>query len=98
MKKTLSIILALIIAFSTFAFGASAAETNKTEALFAKINDAKEVSVTLRAGDVNLFGFLRTSATDTVYIKGNKLRNKSCSVNFLLQSRPMFLSNSTWTH
>lgn len=73
MKKTLSIILAVVIALSTFAFGASAAETNKTEALFEKINSAKEVSVTLKAGDVNLFGFLRTSATDTVYIKDNKV-------------------------
>lgn len=73
MKKTISIILAFVLVLSTFAFGASAAETNKTEALFAKLNSAKEVTVTLKAGDVNLFGFLRMSATDTVYIKDNKV-------------------------
>lgn len=73
MKKTLSVILVLVLVISTFSFGAFAAETNKTEALFEKLNTAKEVSVTLKAGDVNLFGFLKTSATDTIYIKDNKV-------------------------
>lgn len=73
MKKTLSVILALVLVISTFSFGAFAAETNKTETLFEKLNTAKEVSVTLKAGDVNLFGFLKTSATDTIYIKDNKV-------------------------
>ncbi len=74
MKKFISVSLALIIALSSLlSFNAFAADSNKTEALFAKIEAAQEVSVTLRAGDVNLFGFLPTSATDTVYIKGNKV-------------------------
>ncbi len=72
MKKLLSVALCLAIVLSALSFGAAAA-SNKTQALFDTLKNANEVSVTLKAGDVNLFGFLKTSATDTVYIKGNKL-------------------------
>lgn len=73
MKKTISIALALIIALSCFSLTAFAQSTTKTQALFDKLNTAKEVSVTLRAGNVNLFGVLPVKATDTVYIKGDKV-------------------------
>ncbi len=73
MKKVLSVSLAVILLLASLSFSAFAADTTKTEALFARLESANEVSVTLRAGDVNLFGFLPASATDTVYIKGNKV-------------------------
>lgn len=74
MKKFISILLTAAILLGSFlSFNVFAAEPNKTETLFAKIQADQEVSVTLRAGDVDLFGFLRIGATDTIYIKGNKI-------------------------
>lgn len=74
MKKVLSIfVAAVIIVVSTLSLNAFAADTTKTEALFARLKTAKEVTVSLKAGDVNLFNAIPLSATDTVYIKGNKL-------------------------
>ena len=74
MKKVFSIfVAAVIIVVSTLSFNAFAADKTKTETLFDKIRTAQEVTVTLKAGDVNLFGAFPMSATDTVYIKGNKI-------------------------
>ena len=73
MKKIFSAaVAAIILIVSVFFLNAFAADTTKTEALLAKLNSAKEVSVTLTAGDVNLLGAIPTKATDTLYIKDNK--------------------------
>lgn len=73
MKKFFSAaVAAIILIVSVFSLNAFAADTTKTEALLAKLNSSKEVSVTLTAGDVNLFGIIPTTATDTLYIKGDK--------------------------
>lgn len=70
MKKTLSIIMSVILIISVFSLNAFAA-TTKTEALLDKLNTSKEVAVTLTAGDIPLFG-ANSDATDTIYIKGDK--------------------------
>ena len=71
MKKTLSIIMSVILIVSVFSLNAFAA-TTKTEALLDKLNTSKEVAVTLTAGDIALFGSA-SDATDTIYIKGDKV-------------------------
>ena len=71
MKKTLSIIMSVILIFSVFSLNAFAAAT-KTETLLDKINENKEVAVTFTAGDIPLFG-ANSDSTDTVYIKGDKV-------------------------
>ncbi len=74
MKKVISVtVAAIILVVSTLSLNAFAADTTKTDALFDKLKTAQEVTVSLKAGDVNLFGFLPLSATDTIYIKGNKI-------------------------
>ncbi|MBR6620790.1 MAG: hypothetical protein IKK85_10620 [Clostridia bacterium] len=74
MKKVFSIfVAAVIIVVSTLSLNAFAADKTKTETLFDKLKTAQEVTVTLKAGDVKLFGVLPLSATDTIYIKGNKI-------------------------
>ena len=70
MKKTLSIIMSVILIISVFSLNAFAA-TTKTETLVDKINTEKEVAVTLTAGDIPLFG-ANSDATDTIYIKVDK--------------------------
>lgn len=70
MKKTLSIIMSVILIISVFSLNAFAA-TTKTETLVDKINTEKEVAVTLTAGDIPLFG-ANSDATDTIYIKDDK--------------------------
>ncbi len=71
MKKTLSVILAtIILVMSVFSVNAFAADT-RTDALFEKLNESKEVAVSLTAGDIPLFGS-NSDATDTIYIKGDK--------------------------
>ncbi len=70
MKKTISIIMSVILIISVFSFNAFAAST-KTETLLDKLNTEKEVAVTLTAGDIPLFG-ANSDATDTIYIKGDK--------------------------
>ncbi|MBQ2774334.1 MAG: hypothetical protein IJF40_00390 [Clostridia bacterium] len=73
MKKFLSAALAAIILMvSVLSLNVFAAESTKTEALLAKLNEAKEVSVTLTAGDLNFLG-KATGATDTIYIKGGNV-------------------------
>lgn len=69
MKKSLSIILAsIILVMSVFSVNAFAADTTKTQALLDKLNDSKEVAVSLKAGDIPLFGS-NSDASDTIYIK-----------------------------
>lgn len=55
MKKSISLILALVIALSAFSLSAFAAPT-KTETLFDTIEDTREVSVTFRTGRTDTFG------------------------------------------
>lgn len=72
MKKTLSVILAtIILVMSVFSVNAFAAETTKTEALLAKLNDSQEVAVTLGAGDIAIFG-KDSDSKDIIYIKDDK--------------------------
>lgn len=71
MKKTISIIMSVILIVSVFSLNAFAA-TTKTEALLDKLNTSKEVAVTLTAGDIALFGSA-SDATDTIYIKDDKV-------------------------
>ncbi len=71
MKKVLSVILATLIILSAFCVSAFAAETPKTDALLDKLDSATEVSVTLKAGNTSLFGFLPADITNTIAAKGN---------------------------
>ncbi len=71
MKKTISIIMSVILIVSVFSLNAFAA-TTKTETLLNKLNTEKEVAVTLTAGDIALFGS-DSDATDTIYIKEDKV-------------------------
>lgn len=69
MKKIISIsIAAIILVMSVFSVNAFAANTTKTEALLNKLNETKEVAVSLKAGDIPLFGS-NSDASDTIYIK-----------------------------
>ncbi len=69
MKKTLSIIMSVILIISVFSLNAFAA--TKTEVLLDKLNTDEELAVTFTAGDIPLFG-ANSNATDTIYIKGDK--------------------------
>lgn len=72
MKKIISVsIAAILLVMSVFSVNAFAADTTKTEALLDKLNTSKEVAVSLKAGDIPLFGS-NSNASDTVYIKGDK--------------------------
>lgn len=72
MKKIISVsIAAILLVMSVFSVNAFAADTTKTEALLDKLNTSKEVAVSLKAGDIPLFGS-NSQATDTIYIKGDK--------------------------
>lgn len=71
MKKTVSLILAVLMAFSLFSVTTLAAET-KTEALFDAAEETKEVAVTFRTGMLPEFGSAY-SAVNTVYLKGDKI-------------------------
>lgn len=72
MKKIISVsIAAIILIMSLFSVNAFAADTTKTEALLDKLNTSKEVAVSLKAGDIPLFGS-NSDASDTIYIKGDK--------------------------
>ena len=71
MKKTISIIMSVILIVSVFSLNAFAA-TTKTEVLLDKLNNEKEVAVTLTAGNIPLFG-ANSDATDTIYIKDDKV-------------------------
>ncbi len=68
MKKTISsILVAAILLVSVFSINAFA-DTNKTEALFDKVSNATELSLTFTSGDT-----LLGSSTDTVHVKGNNI-------------------------
>lgn len=67
-KKLLALLLSLLLACSSFALFANAAETPKTQKLIDAINGGQAVSVTLRAGSTP-FG----NSADTFVIKGNAL-------------------------
>ncbi len=69
MKKIISVsIAAILLVMSVFSVNAFAADTTKTEALLDKLNTSKEVAVSLKAGDIPLFGS-NSNASDTIYIK-----------------------------
>lgn len=71
MKKTVSVILTVIILMlSLFSMNAFASEDTKTDALFDKIEQNKEISVTFRTGKSKEFGD-SYSPVNTVYLKGN---------------------------
>ena len=65
MKKTASLLLVIALIISCFSVCAFA-EGHKTDALLAQVANAKEMKVTLRAGNTML-----GSSTETYYIKGN---------------------------
>lgn len=68
MKKTISsILVAVFLVVSVFSINAFA-ETTKTDALFDRITNAKELSLTFTAGDTVL-----GTSTDTVHVKGNNI-------------------------
>ncbi len=69
MKKIISVLIAaILLVMSVFSVSAFAANTTKTEALLNKLNETKEVAVSLKAGDIPLFGS-NSNASDTIYIK-----------------------------
>lgn len=71
MKKSISLILALVIALSAFSLSAFAAPT-KTETLFDTIEETKEVTVTFRTGKSQTFGE-SYSVINTVHMKGENV-------------------------
>lgn len=74
MKKIISVsVAAIILIMSLFSVNAFAASTPKTDALLDKLETATEVSVTLRAGETQLFGILPATITNTVAVKGNNI-------------------------
>lgn len=74
MKKILSVFIAsVILIMSVLSVNAFAADTPKTDALLNKLENATEVSVTLRAGETRLFGIMPATITNTIAIKGNNV-------------------------
>ncbi len=73
MKKTLSVLIASIILVMSFFSVNAFAATPKTDALLDKLETATEVSVTIRSGKTNLFGFLPATITNTFAVKGNNV-------------------------
>ncbi len=71
MKKSISLILVLVIALSVFSLSAFASDT-KTEALFDAIEDEKKVSVTFRTGRSDTFGDAY-SVINTVHMDGDDI-------------------------
>ena len=71
MKKTISLILVLVLALSVFSLSAFAADT-KTEALFDAIEEKKEVTLTFRTGRSKNFGE-SFSVVNTVHMKGDDI-------------------------
>lgn len=68
MKKSVSLILAVLLVISALSFSTFAAGT-KTETLFDAAEEKKEVTVTFRTGRSDTFGD-SFSPVNTVYIKG----------------------------
>ena len=71
MKKTLALVLAVLMMLSLFSVGTLAAGT-KTENLFDAIEEKKEVAVTFRTGMLPEFGS-SYSVVNTVYLEGEKI-------------------------
>lgn len=71
MKKTLVLVLAVVVMLSLFSVGTLAVGT-KTENLFDAIEEKKEVAVTFRTGMLPEFGS-SYSVVNTVYLKGEKI-------------------------
>ena len=71
MKKSIALILALVLAMSVLSFSAFAAET-KTETLFDEIEETKKVTVSFRTGKNDTFGE-SYSVQNTVYMNGSKI-------------------------
>lgn len=72
MKKTIAVLLALILAFSAFGITTFAAGETKTDALFDKMEQSKEVTVSFRPGSLPEYGHA-FDVTNTVYIKGDQV-------------------------
>lgn len=96
MKKALSVVLAIVLAFSAFAFTAFAEEAtvSKTEALVNSVLANKEFSADIVLGDSinSQFGDLQLSDI-TVYAKNNKLAAK-CKVFGFLSAKIIIADNS----
>lgn len=76
MKKLISISLVFAVLFASLCcVNASAEEqfTPKTEILLDKLETASEVSVTIKSGETQLFGFLPADITNTFAVKGNNI-------------------------
>ena len=71
MKKSIALILVLVLAMSVLSFSAFAAET-KTETLFDEIEETKKVTVSFRTGKNDTFGE-SYSVQNTVYMNGSKI-------------------------
>ncbi len=71
MKKTLSLLLAFVLALSLFTVSVYAAET-KTETLFNAVEDKKEIAVTFKTGKSESLGD-SWPQLNTVYLKGDKV-------------------------
>ncbi len=71
MKKIISLILTVVLMLSVCSISAFAADT-KTENLFDKIEDTKEISVTFRTGRGDEFGD-SYSVINTVHMKGEEI-------------------------
>lgn len=73
MKKTISILIASIILIMSFFSVNAFAASPKTDALLDKLENATEVSVTMRAGETKLFGVMPATITNTFAVKGNNI-------------------------
>lgn len=72
MKKTVSLLLTLLLVLTSFTVSAFAFEKTKTEQLFDSFEERKELTVSFRTGRGKTFGD-SYSAVNTVYLKGEKV-------------------------
>ncbi|MBQ2841646.1 MAG: hypothetical protein IJE72_01265 [Clostridia bacterium] len=73
MKKLISVLIASIILLLSVCSVNAFAATPKTDVLLNKLENATEVSVTLRAGETKLFGIIPAQISNTIAIKGNNI-------------------------